>query len=167
MFEATICASHARSDFVTRTELYYEDVEPGAELPAIIKVPTTIDLVHYCAAANDFSPIHFDEPYARSRGMQSVIVQGFFKAACLGQLLTDWAGPRGWVKKIATKYQRVNAPNDPMTCRGRVLDKSMHAGEYRVEVEIWLENGQGEVTTNGQATVVLPSRLEVREQPTG
>jgi acyl dehydratase len=150
---------------VTRAPLYYEDVEPGAELPPMIKVPTTIDLVRYCAAANDFSPIHFDEPYARARGMNSVIVQGFFKAACLGQLLTDWAGPKGWVKKIATKYQRVNVPNDPMTCRGRVINKYMHGEECWVEVEIWLENGQGEVTTNGHATVVLPSRLDLREQP--
>jgi acyl dehydratase len=150
---------------VTRVQLYYEDVKHGAELPSIIKVPTTIDLVRYCAAANDFSPIHFDEPYARARGMHSVIVQGFFKAACLGQLLTDWAGPKSWVKRIATKYQRVNVPNDPMTCRGRVLKKYMHAGDYLVEVDIWLENGQGEVTTNGQATVVLPSRLSLNEQP--
>ncbi len=142
----------------TRPQLYFEDVEVGAEIPPLVKVPSTIALVRYCAAANDFSPIHFDEPYARTRGQQTVIVQGFFKAACLGQLLTDWAGPKGWVKKIATKYQRINAPYDPMTCRGRVTKRYVEAGAHLVEVEMWLENGRGEVTTRGQATVLLPSR---------
>jgi len=147
-----------------RAQLYYEDVECGVELPSIVKKPSTIDLVRYCAASNDFSPIHFDETYARARGMQSVIVQGLFKAACLGQLLTDWGGPKSWVRKIATKYQRVNAPNDPMTCRGRVLKKYAHAGDHLVEVAIWLENGHGEVTTSGHATVVLPTRHELHHK---
>lgn len=139
---------------------YYEDVEVGMALPDMVKHPTTTDLVRYCAAANDYSPIHFDEPYARRRGQKSVIVQGLFKAACLGQMLTDWAGPRGWVKKFATKYQRVNAPGEPLTCRGKVLWKYTEGAAHAVEVEMWTENGQGEVTTRGQATVLLPSRDE-------
>jgi acyl dehydratase len=137
---------------------YYEDVEVGMALPDLVKWPTTTDLVRYCAAANDYSPIHFDEPYARSRGQKSVIVQGLFKAACLGQLLTDWAGPKGWVKKIATKYQRINVPGAPLTCRGTVTRKLVEGESHFVEVKIWTEDDKGEVTTSGQATVLLPSR---------
>ena len=140
-----------------RPQLCYEGVKVGAEVPALVKVPTPTSLVRYCAAANDFSPIHFDEPYARGRGQKSVIVQGFFKAACLGQMLTDWAGPQGWVKKIATKYQRVNLSNEPMTCRGKVTRKYVEGGSHLVDVELWVENGQGEVTTTGTATVLLPA----------
>ena len=44
----------------TRPQLHYEDVEIGTKIPPLVKVPTTIALVRYCAAANDFSPIHFD-----------------------------------------------------------------------------------------------------------
>jgi acyl dehydratase len=145
---------------MAQAQLHYEDVERGAELPPCIKVPTTTALVRYCAAANDFSPIHFDQRYARSRGMNDVIVQGFFKAACLGQLLTDWAGPRAWVKKIATRYQRINVPNEPMICRGRVVDKYMLADEHLVEIELWLENSRGETTTTGHAVVLLPPRSD-------
>ncbi len=144
----------------TTRQCSYEDVEVGTEVPALVKVPTTTALVRYCAAANDFSPIHFDEPYARRRGQKSVIVQGFFKAACLGQMLTEWAGPRGWVKKIATKYQRVNLPNEPMTCRGKITGKYVEGEAHLVEVDLWVENAQGEVTTTGKATVLLPVRAE-------
>jgi acyl dehydratase len=142
----------------TPPQLHYEDVEVGAEVPALVKTPDTIALVRYCAASNDFSPIHFDDPYARSRGQRSVIVQGFFKAACLGQMLSDWAGPQGWVKKFATKYQRVNLPYDPMTCRGKVIRKYVESDSHLVDVEMWVEDGKGDTTTTGQATVLLPSR---------
>lgn len=143
---------------------YYEDIEVGMALPDLVKHPTTTDLVRYCAAANDYSPIHFDEPYARSRGQQSVIVQGLWKAACLGQMLTDWAGPKGWVKKIATKYQRINVPGVPMTCRGTVIRKLVEGDSHLVEVKIWTEDGKGKVTTTGQAAVLLPSRRSAGER---
>ena len=90
--------------------------------------------------------------------MEGVIVQGLFKAACLGQMLTDWAGPKGWVKKFATKYQRINTPNDPLTCRGKITRKYVDGESHLVEVEMWTENGKQEITTTGQATVLLPAR---------
>jgi acyl dehydratase len=139
-------------------QLCYEDVEPGAAVPILVKVPSTIALAKYCGAAYDFSPLHFDEPYARVRGQKAVLVQGFFKAACLGQMLTDWIGPKGWVKKFTAKYQRVNYPNQPMTCRGKVTRKYEEAGSHFVDVEMWVENPAGEVTTAGTATVLLPTR---------
>jgi len=142
----------------TRPQLYYEDVEKGTAIPPLSKVPTTIALAKYCGAAYDFSPIHFDESYARTRGQKTVIVQGFFKAACLGQMLTDWIGPKGWVKKFTAKYQRVNLPHEPMTCRGKIARKYAEGGAFFVDVEVWVENPTGEVTTTGTATVLLPSR---------
>jgi hypothetical protein len=87
-----------------------------------------------------------------------VLVQGFFKAACLGQMLTDWIGPMGWVKKFTAKYQRVNYPNQPMTCHGKITRKYHEAGSHLVDVEMWVENPAGEVTTAGTATVLLPTR---------
>jgi hypothetical protein len=35
---------------------------------------------------------------------------------------------------------------------------SVVAGETRIELEIWIENTRGEITTPGSAVVVLPSR---------
>lgn len=140
----------------TPRQLYYEDVEVGMEIPTLVKVPTTESLVRYAAAANDFSRIHFDEPYARTRGMKSVIVQGLYKAALLGQMITDWAGPKAWVKKFATKYQRIDVPNEPITCRGKVIKKYAEKVSHLVEVEMWTENGKGDVTTTGTAIILLP-----------
>jgi len=141
-----------------RPQLCYEDVHVADMIPPLVKNTSAADLARYAAAAADPSPIHLDPAYARTRGMKGVILHGLFKAACLGQMLTDWAGPQGWVKKFGTKYQRINMPGDPMTCRGKVVQMRVEGEFHLVDVELWTENSQGDVTTTGQATVLLPSR---------
>ena len=147
------------------TQLYFEDVKVGMELPALVEVPTTESLVRYAAAANDFSRVHYDDPYARARGLKTVIVQGLLKAAFLGRMITDWAGPQAWVKKFATTYRGLDFPGEPITCRGRVSKKSDKGETYFVEIEMWTENGKGEVTTTGTATVLLPTKKARKPQP--
>lgn len=142
-------------------QLYYEDVQVGAEITPLVKAPTTQQLVRYAGASGDFHRIHYDDPYARSLGFPGVIVHGLLKSACLGQMLTDWAGPRSWVKKIGTEWRRIDVPGDTLTCKGRVTNKYVENGEHLVELEIWTENGTGQTTTLGKATVRLPSRQEV------
>jgi hypothetical protein len=43
-------------------------------------------------------------------------------------------------------------------CKGKVIKKYIEGGKHLVDCEIWLENAQGEKTTPGSATVMLPSR---------
>lgn len=139
-------------------ELYYEDVRVGAELPAVQRTATTERLVRYHAAAGDWHPIHFDHQYARSVGFPTVILQGMLKAGWLAHMVTDWAGPKAWVKKFATQYRQIDVPLDTLTCRGRVTGKHAQGGEHLVDLEVWTENGKGEVTTRGTATVRFPAR---------
>lgn len=139
-------------------QLYYEDVAVGADLPALVKHPTTENLVRYAGATNDYARIHYDDAYARHRGFPSVIVHGLFKAACMGQLLTDWSGPKAWVKKATAQYRGIDLPFHDFTCKGKVVEKYIREGEHLVDVEVWTENDKGQVTTKGTATILLPSR---------
>jgi hypothetical protein len=43
-------------------------------------------------------------------------------------------------------------------CRGKVVRKYREDGENLVDLEVWVENGSGEITTPGEATVALPGR---------
>ncbi|MBI2329662.1 MAG: hypothetical protein HYU85_08560 [Chloroflexi bacterium] len=43
-------------------------------------------------------------------------------------------------------------------CKGKVTKKYVEGDEHLVDCEIGVENGKGEVTTPGTATVILPSR---------
>jgi len=139
-------------------QLYYEDVQVGAEIPSLERAATTEQLVRYHAAAGDWDRIHFDYPYARRVGFPDVILQGMLKAGWLAQMIIDWAGPKIWVKKFGTQYRQIDVPLDTLICKGKVTDKYVRDGEHMVELEVWTQNGKREVTTRGTATVRFPAR---------
>lgn len=140
------------------SQIYYEDVEPGAEIPSLAKQPTTQQLVMWAGASGDYNPIHYDKDLAQARGLPGVIVHGQLVAAFLVQMLCDWMGPEGSLKKLSVSYKGLNFPGDTLTCRGVVKDKSEDEGHQLVTLDVWAENQRGEKTVVGAAVVVLPSR---------
>lgn len=142
--------------------LYWEDVQEGSEIPPLTKRPTIIQLVRYTGAERDFTRIHYDQDYARRHGFPSVILHGRLKYAFMGQLLTDWIGSGGRIKKMACQYRHIDLPGDTLTCKGRVTRRYVEDGVHYVQCDVWVENGKGEITTPGSATVVLPSREPVK-----
>ncbi len=112
----------------------------------------------WAAASGDFYEIHYDVEYARSIGLPGLVVHGALKHAFLGQLLHDWVAPGGRIVRYGCSYRGMDYPNEDLRCRGRVTEVTEGAGEHLVELDIWLENERGEVTTPGTATVALPAR---------
>ena len=139
-------------------QIFWEDVAIGLALPPLVKCPTTRQLVQYAGASGDFYEIHYDKDFAQQTGLGGVIIHGALKSAFLGQLVTDWAGPLGTLKRLSCQYRGMDYPNQPITARGIVTRKYQAGGEHLVDCTIWLENPVGENTTPGSATVVLPSR---------
>ena len=141
-----------------RAQVFGEDVQVGDEIPELRKHCPPRQLVMWAAASGDFYEIHYDLEYARSIGLPGLVVHGALKNAFLGQLLHDWVAPGGRIVRYGCSYRGMDYPNGDLRCRGRVKDVTLGEGEHLVEVDIWLENERGEVTTPGSATVVLPSR---------
>ena len=50
----------------------------------------------------------------------------------------------------------MDVPGDTLVCKGTVTRKYVQDGEHLVDCDVWLENGKGENTTRGTATVRLP-----------
>lgn len=139
-------------------QLYWEDVELGAEIPSLTKCPSRLQLVRHACASGDLSRIHYDDSYAESQGFSRVIVHGTLQYSFLAQMLTDWIGDQGWIRRIACTYRRAALVEDSLICKGTVQSKKCQQGEHHLACEIWIENEQGEITTRGSATIVLPSR---------
>jgi acyl dehydratase len=140
-------------------QVYIEDVRPGDEIPPLVKQCSPRQLVMWAAASGDFYEIHYDVEYARSIGLDGLVVHGALKNAFLGQLLHDWVAPRGRIVRFGCSYRGLDYPGVDLTCRGtvtRVLDGE--GGVGMAELDIWLENAEGTVTTPGTALVALPSR---------
>ncbi|MDA1128026.1 MAG: MaoC/PaaZ C-terminal domain-containing protein [Chloroflexi bacterium] len=139
-------------------QVYWDDVQDGAELPPVVKNPTTQQLVKYAGASGDYYQIHYDKDFAMNNDLENVILHGALKNAFLGHLMTKWMGDQGDLKRLACQYRGMDIPGTPVTAKGVVTRKYQEQGANLVDCEIWLENEKGEKTTPGSATVALPLR---------
>tara|TARA_Y100001934_G_scaffold278822_1_gene381021 strand:- start:1095 stop:1478 length:384 start_codon:yes stop_codon:yes gene_type:complete len=125
------------------------------ELPELKKNCSTQQLVLWAAGSGDFYQIHYDLEFAKSTGLDGLIVHGALKHAFLGQLLHDWIGNEGRIKRFGCSYRGMDVPNQDIMCRGKVVKKYEENGERLVDVQVWTENPEGKQTTPGTATVRL------------
>ena len=139
-------------------QLYYEDVSVGREIAPLVKQPTTRQLAMWAGASGDYNPIHYDKDLAQSKGLPGVIVPGQLAGCFLGQLVTDWIGEEGKLRKLVCNYKGMNFPDETITCKGEVSKKYIEDGEHYIECSLWIENTKGEKTVSGRTIVTLPSR---------
>ena len=139
-------------------QVYYEDVLVDSEIPPLVKEPTTRQLVMWAGASGDYYPIHYDKDFAQSKGLSGVIVHGQLVASFLGQLITDWIGEQGSLRKLTCNYRGMNFPGEAIICQGKVSKKYTENGAHFIECNIWAENVKGEKTVTGKATVIIPAR---------
>jgi len=148
-------------------QICWEDIEVGSELPTLEKIADSLMLVKWAGASGDFNPHHYEDAFGQSQGTGGTIVHGLLKHAWLIQLVTNWMGDEGLMKKFSCQYRgmdyprkmkTMNEPQDGETwqCVGKVTNKYVEGAQHCVDLEIGVVNGKGETTTPGTATVVLP-----------
>ncbi|MEK7777225.1 MAG: acyl dehydratase [Chloroflexota bacterium] len=142
----------------TKGQVYYEDVKGGTEIPPLEKRPSYAQLFVFSASQRILGRIHYDQAFARSEEHPDVIVQSPLHGAFVVQLLTDWIGDEGFLKRISYSNRGISVPGDVLTCKGKVTKKYEEDGQHFVECEVWEENQRGEVLVPGSAVVILPSR---------
>ncbi|HMO96143.1 MAG TPA: MaoC/PaaZ C-terminal domain-containing protein [Tepidiformaceae bacterium] len=133
------------------------EISEGQEIPTLKKNCSTQQLVLWAAGSGDFYQIHYDKDFAKSTGLTDIIVHGALKHAFLGQLVHDWIGNNGRIKKYGCSYRGMDYPNEDIVCKGVVTRKYEENGEKLVDLEVWTENPRGEKTTPGTATEALKS----------
>ena len=139
-------------------QVYFEDVAEGQEIPKLGKNCTSQQLVMWAAGSGDFYQIHYDKDFAQSTGLRGIIVHGALKHAFLGQMLHDWLGEKGRIKKFGCQYRGMDYPNQDITCRGVITKKYQEGKQNVVELDIWTEDPEGQKTSPGTAVVTLPSK---------
>ena len=138
-----------------RASLSIEDVHEGMEIPPLVKQPSEIALFRFSAATWNSHRIHYDRDYAASEGYPNVLVQGHLHGAYLTQMLLDWIGPGGVLRRFQWSNRRPAFPGDTLTCRGHVTQVYREGELNLVDCEIWEENQNGEICAPGSATVAL------------
>ncbi|MFN2425059.1 MAG: MaoC/PaaZ C-terminal domain-containing protein [Candidatus Binatia bacterium] len=134
----------------------FDDINEGDTLPELRKTPTLQTLVKYSAGGGDFNPLHHDYNFAQARQIGSIIVHGRFKYASLGELVSNWLGHDGRIRKLSCQYRGMDLPDKEFVCKGVVKKKkTTDAGQRVVELDVWVENAEGKKTTPGSAVVVF------------
>ncbi len=145
-------------DLNVTKQRYWEDVKVGEELPGFGYQLTASRMVEQVSGSQDFYPVHHDPEFARSGGHRDLFYNTGWTQANLCRLVTDWAGPQGWMRKFYFEMRRMNQPNDTIQVKGKVAGKEKTPEGNAVHLEIWIENDREGVATPARATVLLPSR---------
>jgi acyl dehydratase len=142
------------------TARFYEDVQVGAALPSLVKGPlTTVHLVRWPAAMENWHRIHYDRTFAMEHdGLPDLLVNGSFKQQFIVQMLKDWAGPQGWVWKVSMQFRAMNRVGETLRAWARVNGKREAKAFGLVELELGIRNDHEAESTPGTALVALPFR---------
>lgn len=143
-----------------RKQTYFEDIEPGFELPVLRKGPLTImHLVRWSGATENWRRIHYDQNYAvEQQKLPGPLVSGAFKNQFVLQLLKDWAGLEGWVWKAKYQFRAMDVVGTTLEVWAKVQRKIPLAAYGLVELEVGTRNTEGSESTPGFALVALPYR---------
>ncbi|MEX2158655.1 MAG: MaoC/PaaZ C-terminal domain-containing protein [Dehalococcoidia bacterium] len=144
---------------MTDQQLKWDDVTEGQEVPPYSVKVGYMELNRFAGANDEYVPIHMDADYAKNVAkLPDVIVMGNLKLAYLANALSDWIGEDGWIEKLAVDYRKMDVVNKTLSAKGKVTKKYQEHGKSLVDLDVWVESEDGEVTTPGRATVSLPAR---------
>jgi acyl dehydratase len=141
-----------------QTKRYYEDVQIGDAIPALVKAPMThLRLVRYAGASGDFNPLHTDPKIGEEIGTGGIIAHGMLIMGFVGQLLSDYAGP-GTLRKFGVRFKGMTHLDDEITCTGTITEKYEADGEGRIAGKVQAIDQNGDVKVAGTFIAALPRK---------
>jgi acyl dehydratase len=103
--------------------------------------------------------VHYNKSAAEAVGLPFPYDVGAQRQGWLINLLTNWMGDEGWLKKNYAEYRKFVYLSDAVWFNGKVIKKYIDEdGEYCVDIKTSSVNQRGEDTMPGISTVALPSR---------
>ena len=104
--------------------------------------------------------VHMEDSKAQTIGLPGAYDYGCQRISWLGNLITNWMGDDGFLKRLRAELRGFNMVGDTTWLKGRVVKKYEKDGEFLVDIDCWGENQRGEVTMPGTATVKLPTKRD-------
>lgn len=138
-------------------ELNYSELSVGDEIKPLIKAVNTVNITMYISAVWLMDRIHFDYQYAvHRRGLPNIVAPGNMACDYYTQLLTDWAGTKGTLRRLSVQYRHFMTPGNTLTCGGKIVAKREENGVGLVDLDLWIRNEDGVMCVPGSATVAFP-----------
>ena len=87
--------------------------------------------------------VHMEETRAQEIGIPGAYDYGCQRISWLGNLITNWMGDDGFLKRLRAELRRFNVIGDTTWLKGKVTQKYNKEGEPLIDVECWAENQTG------------------------
>ena len=106
--------------------------------------------------------IHWSNERSQSiLGLPGAYEAGYERTSWIVHMITNWMGDEGHLYQLTQRYPTFNLLGDTTWCHGTVkekflLNEPVDGKRHAVRCEIWTVNQRGDITTTGQAVVLLP-----------
>jgi hypothetical protein len=130
-----------------------KDIKVGSEISPVSKVSYQRSLDE-----NVFMPdsIHNDD-YTRTKGYAGALTSSYVLCGYMSEMLVNFFGA-GWLKggKIALTYIDGGVQQgDRITCHGVIMEGIEEEDGIRLNLDLWMEKGEGVKVAVGKASGVL------------
>ena len=132
------------------------DLTEGTALPTQRHVPTIMQVAKFIAGAGFAIPIFLDPEAARATGLEGPVVPAEFKSAYLLAYLTRLAGREGRVLQLQSAFRRPDYHGDPIEIGGQITRVESSPEGREVQLELWIEQENGDRSVRSSAAVLLP-----------
>ncbi|MGD8417717.1 MAG: hypothetical protein PVH91_11720 [Pseudomonadales bacterium] len=130
------------------------DLQPGQPLPERRHQPSNVSLFLYNAAVWNAHRIHYDETYTTTVEQHpGIVIDGPLQGDWLAQCVSNWLGDAGSVLRFQYSNRLAAYLGETLTSGGQVA--SVDREKRQAEVELWVRNESGQVTSPGSATIQL------------
>jgi len=140
--------------------IYFDDIAVGDTIPPREFGPLTIvDTVRWAGLQENWQHLHYDRDHVRQHnGLKTFIASGAYRQALLMRMLTDWIGPRGWLRKISVRHTYSTFEGDWMRFSGWIAEKSGAFADPWIVCELVGMNQENRQILTGRCTLILPCR---------
>lgn len=128
----------------------------GLALSFLRRHPGTDMIDSYTGLADVPELVHMEDTRAQEIGLPGAYDYGCQRISWLSNVITNWMGDDGFLKRLKGTLRRFNVIGDTTWCKGKVIKKYIENNEHLVDIDCWAENQRGEKTLVGLATVRLP-----------
>jgi acyl dehydratase len=135
-------------------EVTYDAVSVGERKLEEFPPLTRTMFVKYAGASGDFNPMHHDDTIAAQVGNPSVFGHGMLTMGLAARVVKDWFGPEA-IRRFQVRFAKQVWPGDVLTCTATVTGKREEAGEQLVDLDVTVENQNGDKAVTGSATAAV------------
>lgn len=139
---------------------FFEDFHEGQELPLVTRGPMMVGhQVRWAGACDNYeSEFHHDEYVAKAQGLPGILLSGPLMASWLLTTVQEWMGGDAKILRFSDQNRGSTMPRDMAFFHGKIRRTYIEEGRALIELDCWISNQKGEVTTPGSALVQIPRR---------